>query len=47
MQGECERLRTTRIDDALLIEKMRAQTGEIAGAVNEVVGVILHAVKEG
>lgn len=38
IQGEYERLRSTRVDDALLIERLRSQLQEIQDLVNELIG---------
>lgn len=39
IQGEVERMRSMRVDDALAIERLRVAIGEVQGALNEVVGV--------
>jgi|LauGreDrversion4_2_1035121.scaffolds.fasta_scaffold173853_2 hypothetical protein len=39
-QGEFERMRSMRLDDAMLIEKLRGSQNEIQDALNEVIGVM-------
>jgi hypothetical protein len=40
MQGEFERMRSMRVDDAMLIEKLRCAQSEVQDTLNEIIGVL-------
>lgn len=40
VQGEYERMRSMRVDDAVMIENLRGQLGEVVEAINEIVGTL-------
>jgi threonyl-tRNA synthetase len=40
IQGEFERMRSMRLDDAMLIEKLRSSQSEIQDTMNEIIGVL-------
>lgn len=40
LQSEYERLRSLRVDDALLIERLRTQQNEIRDSINELIGAL-------
>ena len=40
VQGEIERMRSMRVDDAILIEKLKSQQCEMQDSLNEIIGVM-------
>ena len=40
IQGEFERMRSMRVDDAMLIEKLRYSLSEVQDSLNEIIGVM-------
>lgn len=40
VQGEMERMRSMRVDDAILIEKMKSEQCEVQDALNEIIRVM-------
>lgn len=48
MQGEFERMRSMRVDDAMLIEKLRCAQSEVQDTLNEIIGVLqafIHSIE--
>lgn len=40
VQGEIDRMRSMRVDDAILIEKLKSQQCEVQDQLNEIIGVM-------
>ncbi len=40
IQGEFDRMRSMRLDDAMMIEKLRSSQNDIQDSLNEVIGVM-------
>ena len=40
VHGEIERMRSMRVDDAILIEKLKSEQCEVQDSLNEIIGVM-------